>query len=230
MAYEAKNGWFSTVNGREVIRRPVRAKGGTWKHGHPVGVVWHYTAGCGSDLSAVFEARRVSAHFSVDREGRIYQYVPVDEVAWHADRANSLYIGIEHTAYPGKCDLTDEELRASADLVAAVVEYVDRKWDYRIPLRKINGPDLVPGFHDHADGDGVSWNLNRHTDKLYHWTWEQYLDAVREKLFHLRFVVIEGGKASRPMRLKKAIARLRELARQVPAGTVLRLKKVLVRR
>lgn len=221
--------WFTEVNGLPVIRRPVTAKGGTWAKGHPVGIVFHYTAGCGSDLSSVFQERRVSAHFSVDRDGNIYQYVPVAEVAWHADRANGFYVGIEHSALPGTCDLTDRQLEASAALSAAICEYIERRWGFRVPLKKVAGADLVPGFHDHADGDGRSWNLNRHTDRLYRWTWERYLDAVRTHLYREAYVVSWGEKSTRPLSLRDAMSRLREVAKNLAVGGVVRVKKVLVR-
>ncbi len=224
--------WFTNIGGHEVIRCavPTSLRGGRWPKGHPIGIVFHYTAGCGSDLSAVFQNRRVSAHFSVDREGNIRQYVPLDEVAYHADRANGYYYGVEHTALPGTCDLTDEQLEASAMLAAALVHYVTRRWGFNIPLRKIEGPDLRAGFHDHADGDGVTWNLNRHVDRLYRWTWAEYLDTIRSHLFVPRYVVVrQSGKRTRPLPLKEAMSRVRELARKMAAGTVVRVKKVLVK-
>jgi hypothetical protein len=55
-----------------------------------------------------------------------------------------------------------------------------RKLD--IPLRKRNGPDLVPGFKDHRDGTVSTCNDNGHTDHLYRWTWSQYSLVVRDAL------------------------------------------------
>ena len=52
---------------------------------------------------ADLEGQRVSAHALIDREGKIYQYVPFDKAAWHAGesswrgrtRCNEFSIGIE---------------------------------------------------------------------------------------------------------------------------------------
>lgn len=39
---------------------------------------------------------RVSAHFCVDRDGTVYQYLEISETAWHASQVNTHSIGIEH--------------------------------------------------------------------------------------------------------------------------------------
>lgn len=212
---KVRRGWVERVAGREVARRPVPYHGGPWPRGWPVGIVWHYTAGCGSDLSATFTARRISAHFSVDREGKVYQYVPLTRVAWHADHANDLYVGIEHTAYPGHCELTDEQLHVSAELAAGICSYIERRYGFRVPLRKIDGPDLVPGFHDHADGDGRTWNLNRHTDRLYGWSWDRYLREVKAQLSRTYYY---EGRTWRSLR--RLLAALRRRLRASRPGTV----------
>lgn len=216
---KVERGWIDKVAGRPVIRRPVAYHGGSWPRGWPIGFVWHYTAGCGSDLAPVFEARRISAHLSVDREGNVFQYVPLTRVAWHADNANGLYIGIEHTAYPRRCDLTDTQLEVSAELVAGVCAWVERRWGFTIPLRKIDGPALIAGFHDHADGDGQLWNLNRHVDKLYRWSWDRYLEAVAVRM--PKVYVFEGR---RWRRLRRLMPVLRARLRASKPGEALRIE------
>jgi hypothetical protein len=170
------------VNGVDVVRRPVGHFGGPWPRGHPIGYLFHYTAGCGSDISGVLDARGISVHFSVDRSGNVYEYVPVTNVAFHAFEASLVYWGVEHSADPGRCDLTDEQLMVSARLTAALIELTQRRWGFQIPLRKTKGPALVSGFKDHSDGTPSTWNDNAHTDRLYRWTWDQYLSEVREAL------------------------------------------------
>ncbi|HEX9123848.1 MAG TPA: N-acetylmuramoyl-L-alanine amidase [Actinomycetota bacterium] len=182
MGYDLEGAWLRTVNGRNVARRPVSHFGDPWPRGHPIGYLFHYTAGCGSDLSGVLDERGISVHFSVDRAGRIYQYVPVTNVAWHALEASLVYWGVEHSALPGTCDLTNEQLMASARLTAGLVELTSQRWGFDIPLRKTEGPDLVPGFKDHADGTLSTWNDNGHTDHLYRWSWPRYLSQVQEIL------------------------------------------------
>jgi N-acetylmuramoyl-L-alanine amidase len=152
------------VNGVGVARRPVHNFGGPWQRGRPIGYLFHYTAGCGTDISGVLDNRGISVHFSVDLEGRIYQYVPVSNVAFHAFEAPLLYWGVEHSALPGRCDLKDEQLMVSARLTAGLIELTARRWGFDIPPRKTGGPQLVPGFKDHADGTTDTWNDNAHVD------------------------------------------------------------------
>ncbi len=182
MGFNLEGGWLRSVNGIDVTRRPVRYFGAAWPRGHPIGYLFHYTAGCGSDISDVLDDRGISVHFSVDREGRAYEYVPVTNVAFHAFEASLVYWGVEHNARPGTCDLTDRQLAASARLTAGLVELTKRVWGFDIPLRKTEGPELVPGFKDHADGTTSTWNDNGHTDRLYMWTWDRYLSEVRAVL------------------------------------------------
>jgi hypothetical protein len=180
MSYKQRGGWFRRVNGLPVKKVALSSHGGGWPEGRPIGVVFHYTVGCNADISATLRSRGISVHFSVGQKGEIYQYVSAQAQAWHADHANSYYLGIEHAAYPGNCDLNDRQLEASAKLVAALMEFFDRKRGHAWPLKKIDGVALVAGFHDHRDGDGQLWNYNGHTDHLYHWSWDKYLDHIRE--------------------------------------------------
>lgn len=182
MGFDIEGGWLRRVNGIDVHRRPVHHFGGQWPQEHPIGYVFHYTAGCGSDLSDVLNTRGISVHFSVDRDGKVYEYVPVSNIAFHAFEASRVYWGVEHNALPGTCDLTDEQLAVSASLTAGLVELTEHRWGFEIPLRKTNGPDLIAGFKDHADGTLSTWNDNGHTDHLYRWTWSQYLAEVRAVL------------------------------------------------
>lgn len=182
MGYNLEGGWLRSVNGIDVARRPVRNFGGAWPGGYPIGYVFHYTAGCGSDISDVLDARGISVHFSVDRDANVFEYVPVSNVAFHAFEASYVYWGVEHNTLRGRCDLTGEQLSASARLTAGLIELTGRRWGFEIPLRKTEGPDLVPGFKDHADGTTSTWNDNGHTDRLYRWTWDRYLSEVRDVL------------------------------------------------
>ncbi len=181
MTYEYQNGWFSEVNGVKVVKKDVGLSTTVYYDGHPRGVLWHYTAGCSGDIAGVLQARGISVTFSVGRDGVVYQYIPFTAAGWHAYGASHAYVGIEHAAYPGSCDLTDVELESSAALSAAIVEAVRKMNKFDIPLKKLTPPvgdACPPGFLDHRDGSG-DWNKDGHTDHLYRWTWDKYLDEVR---------------------------------------------------
>lgn len=66
-------------------------------------VVLHITEGtsepgCFATFNGSSGAAVVSAHFCVDRDAKVYQYVPIDCTAYHASQCNSHSIGIEHVA------------------------------------------------------------------------------------------------------------------------------------
>jgi len=74
--------------------------------GMPDTIVLHYTAGRDGKSSAQYLAKdnvKASAHIVIDRDGKIYQLVPFDTIAWHAGRSswknrsgfNKYSIGIE---------------------------------------------------------------------------------------------------------------------------------------
>jgi N-acetyl-anhydromuramyl-L-alanine amidase AmpD len=61
---------------------------------------------------------RVSAHFVIDRDGTVYQLLPLSNTAWHATAVNSISVGIEHAAIANTLLATPEQYSASAALVA----------------------------------------------------------------------------------------------------------------
>jgi hypothetical protein len=183
VAFSFGSGWFTRVNGVRVIHHDVGLGSTTYTAGYPRGILFHYTAGCGSDISGVLKARGISVTFSVDRDGNVYEYLPLDTAGWHGYEASHYFVGIEHTALPGSCELTDVQLEASAKLSAAIIERTQQAHGFTIPLNyygkpeSIGIPDFKPGFIDHRDGKS-DWNQNGHTDHLYSWSWKKYLAAI----------------------------------------------------
>lgn len=79
---------------------------GVFGRGQQDTIVVHYTGGttAKSAINALFNSKReVSAHFVIDVDGKVYQLMPLDKVAWHAGRSsmgnrkglNKYSIGIE---------------------------------------------------------------------------------------------------------------------------------------
>lgn len=180
------------VNGIKVIKEPATIPVTSWKP-YPVGIIFHYTAGCNDDIKGTLESNGFGgAQFCVGRDGKIRQYAEVFRATWHAREASWHYWGIEHTAYRGHCELTDIQLGNSTKLSAALVEYALKKWNVKIPLRKLVPPVTLAqlgeryGFLDHTDGPNAieaggaehTWNDKGHTDGLYRWTWDKYFAAV----------------------------------------------------
>jgi len=106
----------------------------------------------------------VSAHYVVGRDGEVVQMVRNNDVAWHANSANSHSIGIEHVANTRGLVPTEDEYRGSAALVAWLCN------QYGLPMDRTH----VLG---HAEADPHT----THTDcPNAVWDWDHYMDCVRE--------------------------------------------------
>ncbi|MCU9969419.1 peptidoglycan recognition protein family protein [Mobiluncus mulieris] len=88
------------------------------------GIVLHHNAaqlslrGCWD----VWQTREASAHYQVDANGRIGQYVHDRDTAWHAGAANPWTIGIEHAdaTFAPSWTISEATLDNGAHLVAAL--------------------------------------------------------------------------------------------------------------
>jgi N-acetylmuramoyl-L-alanine amidase/Bacterial Ig domain len=121
---------------------------------------------------------RGSAHFVVSRRGQIVQLVPVTDVAWHAGNAwwNLHSIGIEHEGWAGRRAYTEQEYRASAQLVA----YLAHRWSIPLDRGHVIGHAEVPnpyrpGFFGGASG---------HSDPGPYWNWPHYMRLVHYYATH----------------------------------------------
>jgi N-acetyl-anhydromuramyl-L-alanine amidase AmpD len=63
-------------------------------------------------------AAKVSAHYVIGQDGEVVQMVRHNDVAWHASRANSDSIGIEHVANTRGLMPSEDEYAASTALVS----------------------------------------------------------------------------------------------------------------
>ncbi|MFN2628888.1 MAG: N-acetylmuramoyl-L-alanine amidase [Gaiellaceae bacterium] len=117
---------------------------------------------------------RASANYVVSRGGEVMQMVPEWDVAWHAGNGwvNAHSLGIEHEGYTSvPAIFTDAEYRASARLVAAIVQ----RFHIPVDRRHLIGHNQVPDpFHRGRLG---GWG--HHTDPGTTWNWARYLAYVR---------------------------------------------------
>lgn len=143
-------------------------------------IVIHITDGQADITKAVDRMRKsesqVSAHFMVGRAGEVVQMVQLENSAWHATKANSYSIGIEHCARsPGelsKTDLglpvTDEQYSSSAKLVAFLCKKraiaVDR--------------DHILGHCELKNPDGSFISTHRDCPNKI-WDWDRYMDLIK---------------------------------------------------
>ncbi len=76
--------------------------------------------------SSVMRARGNSWHFTVLKNGKVWQHYPLEAMCWHAgSKANYRYIGIEHEGKAGEA-LTSAQLAATIKLNAAIAR--NRGW------------------------------------------------------------------------------------------------------
>jgi hypothetical protein len=114
----------------------------------------------------------VSAHYVVNRKGRVAQCVRNEDIAWHAGhwKTNTISIGIEHEGYINDPKwFTRRMYRSSARLSA----YLSRRFNIPVDRRHIIGHNQVPGCP--GAGGGVSC----HTDPGRYWNWKAYMRLIR---------------------------------------------------
>jgi hypothetical protein len=120
-------------------------------------IVLHHTGGGSARTTRAYmdrvrvEARRtrlahagavnVSAHFVVDRNGRIYRLQPETRFARHCIGLNHLAIGIENVGDDVKYPLTDAQAAADAALIHDLAR--------RYPITHLLGHSEVMGFRNH---------------------------------------------------------------------------------
>ncbi len=178
-------------------------------HGRkPTFVVIHITDGAPSVQNSAerFASSKagVSPHFLIGQGGEIYQFVQLEDIAWHAKGWNSNSIGIEHVARsPGELKQwaslsertrrslvpegvaidgatdpgftpTEVQLAASAKLVAWLCHTFDLVVDRRAIRPHCENPQTT------------------HLDCGRDWPWDSYLAAVSDGLRELRNAELVG--------------------------------------
>ncbi len=133
-------------------------------------IVMHHTASNNgsADLSWMRNPQsKVSAHYMVDRDGKIYQLVGDDKRAWHAGKGelhgvptdiNSRSIGIEIVNDgSGKTPFTDAQYKALTQLTGYL------KQQYNVPTKNIVGhADVaVPKGRKNDPAPNFDWNRLR---------------------------------------------------------------------
>jgi len=141
----------------------------TWRLRHPHVIVEHYTESTtmlsawslfAQDVpdSELHELPGTCAHFIVDRDGTIYQLVPLDVICRHTVGLNLVALGIEHVGTSDAEILDDPaQMRASLHLTAWLMQR------YRIPLGDVIGhaESLTSPYHHELY---PSWRCQTHAD------------------------------------------------------------------
>jgi N-acetylmuramoyl-L-alanine amidase-like protein len=114
-------------------------------------IVVHVAQGSYSGTIGWFEKPRsdVSAHYVVNRKGKVAQCVRNEDIAWHAGdwSYNRRSIGIEHAGYASE-PRTARQYRASARLSA----YLSKQFGIRLDRQHVIGHRDVPGVNKTCPG------------------------------------------------------------------------------
>jgi N-acetyl-anhydromuramyl-L-alanine amidase AmpD len=139
-------------------------------------IVVHVTEGGFDGSVHVLTGRRshASAHYVVNRDGRIMQLVHQSDIAWHAGNAriNKESVGIEHVGLTyDPAGFPRAEYVASAKLAA----WIARRALMPIDRAHFIGHSEVPDPFDAGRRGGS----DHHTDPGPYWNWKLYLRLVR---------------------------------------------------
>lgn len=131
-------------------------------------IVIHVTEGSAASVRSWFGSTesQVSAHYMVDKQGGIDQFVREEDTAWHAGRVsnptarvvrarvgmnpNTYSIGIEHEG-DGKHPLTEAQEKSSAALIRDIISRhpaIRPDPDHIIPHRSVYDKKTCPGAID----------------------------------------------------------------------------------
>ena len=141
----------------------------TWRLEGPHVIVEHYTASDSfSSAWSTFasdtpdgelgELPGTCAHFIIDRDGTIYQLVPLDVICRHTVGLNATALGIEHVGMSDAEILADPaQMRASLHLTAWLMQR------YHIALGDVIGhaESLTSPYHHELD---PAWRCQTHAD------------------------------------------------------------------
>jgi N-acetylmuramoyl-L-alanine amidase len=161
---------FSAQRRAETARYAARHYGlHTWRLSHPHVIVEHYTASTtfssawstfASDAPDVelHERPGTCAHFVIDRDGTIYQLVPLSTICRHTVGLNWTAIGIEHVGTSDASILSNpRQLRASLALTLWLMQR------YKISLPNVIGhsESLTSRYHRERY---APWRCQTHAD------------------------------------------------------------------
>jgi hypothetical protein len=181
------DGWLV---GDKVRHEPIGSPeySNAWRAGHPIGVLDHFTDGCG-DPFGTLKSRGVSVHGCVMQDASIVQFAPFTVGTAHAYDQAFYTIGIEHAAAPGiACEFMVPMLERSAQLNAAILDWIGTHYGVAIPTVRSPGWHYTPGIKAHADGlePGSPWDPKDHWDAVWQaegdpikaWLWASAVAAL----------------------------------------------------
>ena len=163
-AYVANNGDVTDYGNYDRTNRPVDM---------PITqIVIHETEGDLPRALEIFKNPRsyVSAHYVIDRDGTVYQMVPIKDMAWHAGNwwVNMHSIGYEFIGHAATGGFTDKQYEAGAKLA-----------QYHIGKTGMSCAnfDCIVG-HDEVPSVNVAGIAGAHTDPGPYWNKQKFFALI----------------------------------------------------
>ena len=168
---------YGTKRRREMAAYSKRHYGTrTWHLSDPKVIVEHYTASTtfssawntfASNTKNLGELPGVCAHFIVDRDGTIYQLVPLSIRCRHAVGMNYTSIGIEHVGTSDKMVLTDKaqmrsSLRLTLWLMARFGVNIGNVIGHAETLQSPYHHELYPSWRCYVHADFPHWAMKKY--------------------------------------------------------------------
>jgi N-acetylmuramoyl-L-alanine amidase len=164
---------FSATRRAETAQYAERHYGlATWRLQHPRVIVEHYTASTtfssawntfASDApdAELHERPGTCAHFVIDRDGTIYQLVPLSTICRHTVGLNWTAIGIEHVGTSDASILDNpKQMRASLRLTL----WLMHRYDISLPNVIGHAESLTSPYHRERY---APWRCQTHADWLH---------------------------------------------------------------
>lgn len=125
---------------------------------------------------------QASWHYAVDKNS-VVQSVRDTDVAWHANQANALGIGIEHAGFArqSETEWADPDSQAILFRSSRLVACLCARW--QIPIRQLSPAQVkagAAGICGHVDVNVAYGNRGGHVDPGPHWPWASYLSLCAE--------------------------------------------------
>ena len=135
-------------------------------------------------IRSIYTDYKVSAHYVIDREGKIYCFIPEDRLAWHAgtgtwkddakykNKMNDYAIGIEMLAIGSKSDMTQYLSSSAYDKIdPSLIGYTDAQYaSLKLLVEDICQRNSIPMTREHVIGHQDYSSKKSDPGELFDWS------------------------------------------------------------
>jgi N-acetyl-anhydromuramyl-L-alanine amidase AmpD len=160
------------MDGLEVLQRPSPNRGGP--RAYTDGIIVHSTRGAAQtydqELIATLRwfstpASQTSAHYVIAFDGRVYECVPPDLIAWHAREHNARWLGIELVQPRIDMPFSDAQYIS----LARLAKHLSARYGFPLDRTTLRGHEEMPA----GKRDGK-------TDPGPRFDWQRFMSLIKE--------------------------------------------------